>query len=84
MSLRDIYNLKPISDKGFIFKSGKYANHTLGELIDLDPEYILFLQTKTNMDFHADIIDECERSSQSRSRDELPGIDYWERCHDHD
>lgn len=62
MSLREIYNLrKPtIRDKGWEFPFGKYKGWKLADVMEHDPGYLSFLQSKEICDFHSEIFDEID------------------------
>lgn len=61
MSLKDIYRQEPIRDRNFVMPFGKYVGTPLHEIIENDPQYILWLQNGDGIEFHSDIIDEVER-----------------------
>jgi hypothetical protein len=65
MSLSQMKKVEPIRDREWVFPWGKWRGTSLDEVITDDPDYILWLQSNTDMDFHADIIDECKR------------VEYW-------
>jgi len=63
--LRDIYKFKKetISDKAWVFPFGKNQGESLQDVLDTDPDYVLWMAENTDLDFHADIIDEAEGSN---------------------
>lgn len=48
----------------YTFKSGKYQGKTVKEIVEGDPDYILFLHNKTPIDFHISVIEAAEEQSQ--------------------
>ena len=60
MALRDIYKFKKetISDKAWVFPFGKYKDKSLQDVMDIDPGYLSFLQSKDICDFDSTIFDE--------------------------
>lgn len=62
MNLKEIYNrpTEPIRDRNFVMPFGKYKGTPLHEIIENDPQYLLWLQNGDGIEFHSDIIDEAE------------------------
>jgi hypothetical protein len=58
---------RPPSTRGetYIFKGGKYAGHSVADVIDADPGYLLWLQKNTDMDFDHTVIDRAEEVSKT-------------------
>jgi hypothetical protein len=61
MSLKEIYKRPPIRDLQWVFPFGKFKGLSLNEVMDIDPDYINFLQSKDICDFHDDIFHELEK-----------------------
>lgn len=77
--LKDIYNIAPretIRDRNWIMPFGKFKGTSLSEIIENDPQYIVWLQGNTDLDFHSDIMDEIE--TDPRDLNGYPDIDYWD------
>lgn len=81
MTLKEIYQIKreTIRDRNWIMPFGKFKGTPLSEIIENDPQYLIWLVDNTDLDFHSEIMDEIE----SGPRDEYPPVDMWDRCHDH-
>lgn len=77
-SFKDIYKRAPIRDRNFVMPFGKYVGTPLHEIIDNDPQYIVWLQTGDGIEFHADIMDEVEQSEliNDREQDDRVARDY--------
>lgn len=67
MSLKDIYNIstEPIRDKDFVMPFGRHKGLTLGEVMTGDPGWLMWLHNHTDLELHADIIDELEGVDES-------------------
>ena len=51
---------EPIQDKNFVMPFGRYKGETLGDVLEVNSAYILWLHENTDMDFHYTIIEEAE------------------------
>lgn len=54
----------PTKGLDYVFRSGKYQGKTVKEIVEGDPDYILFLHNKTPIDFHISVIEAAEEQSQ--------------------
>jgi hypothetical protein len=43
-----------------IFKSGKYAGESVGDVVEINPGYIIWLAKNTDIDFEYSIVEEAE------------------------
>ena len=57
---KEIYKKEPIRNKQWIMPFGKYQGRTLEFIVEMEPQYILWLVDKTDLDFHSDIMDEID------------------------
>lgn len=60
MTFRDIYKREPIRDWNWIVPFGKYQGQTLQFVLDEDPQYLIWLALKTDIDFHDDLMEKIE------------------------
>jgi len=70
--LKDIYNITPretIRDRNWIMPFGKFKGTALSEIIENDPQYIEWLVSNTDLDFHSDIMDEVESDPRDDPRE---------------
>lgn len=48
----------------YVFRSGKYQGRSVKEVIDGDPNYILWLARNTEIDFDHKVIEKAEEQSE--------------------
>ena len=68
MRLKDIYNTpKTISDKSHVLNFGKYKGWTVEKVMEHDPQYLLYCQSKIDwFDLDHKILDEIDDDLDER------------------
>ena len=80
MSLSSQPKHKTITDRKTILTFGRYKGYSVEDILEVDPQYLLFCQNKIDwFDLDHKILDEIEKPDL---RDNP--IDMWDVCHDHD
>lgn len=54
----------PTKGLDYVFRSGKYQGKSVKEIVEGDPNYILFLHKNTPIDFHISVIEAAEEQSE--------------------
>ena len=79
MSLKEIYNTRQtITDKQHVLNFGKYKNRTIEFVMEIDPQWLLFCQSKIDwFDLHHSILDEIEANAEYN--DSMPeySSEFW-------
>jgi ribosomal protein L16/L10AE len=57
----------PIKGKEYRMKSGKHEGKSLGELLEINPGYIVFLHEKNLLTIQFDLIDEARAAVKLRN-----------------
>lgn len=69
-SFKEIYKRETITDRSYVFQFGRYKGNTLEFVLDTDPQYLLFCQSKIDwFDLHHTILDEIDRTEDERYND---------------
>ncbi|MGYP001338022402 len=70
MTLKDIYNIKreTIRDRNWVMPFGKFKGLALSEIIENDPQYLVWLVDNTDLDFHSEIMDEAQLGADEQQR----------------
>lgn len=53
---------EPIRDTSFVLPFGRWKGHTIADVLIEDPHYLTWLAENTDLDIHADILEEVEKS----------------------
>jgi hypothetical protein len=54
---------QPTTDRNYAFRGGKHQGHTIAELLDADPQYLLWLHHNTDFELSAALLEEAEAQS---------------------
>lgn len=71
-NFKDIYRREPVRDKSFVMPFGKWQGIEIGEVMQDDPDYLMWLVENTDFDIHADLMDEMETT-----------LDHWRELEGH-
>lgn len=59
---------EPIRDTSYVLNFGRWKGHSLADVIKEDPHYVTWLSESTDLDIHADIVDEIGLSFEEAAR----------------
>ena len=80
--MRGQYKQPVIRDLGWKFKFGRHAGETLQEVLDEDPQYIVWMAQAEGIDFHWTIIEMAEKGdaelqAENRLKGEIIICEEW-------
>lgn len=61
MNYKDVYKFPTITDKDYVLRFGKHKSKSIGELIDTEPEYLLWCVERDILDLDHKLIDKIEQ-----------------------
>lgn len=70
MALREKMEREPIRDKKFVMPFGKYKGESIADVMEMDPNYLLWAHENTDFELHADLYDEIVRVDEYGIADE--------------
>jgi hypothetical protein len=67
---------EPITNKQMVMTYGKFRGRTIGEILEEEPSYLLWLHTNSDtFELHYTLLEEAEGDLRDES-----DLDYWDIC----